>query len=156
MAEIIKISRQQELAAAKRLFLEYEKYLGTDLCFQNFKKELDELPGAYAGPDGGIWLARENEMHVGCIALKRHDKAASEIKRLFVQPEYHGKGIGKALLQTAIASSRRLKYATVKLDVLPKSHEAIRLYHSFGFIQASPYYKTDREVLFFELSLSYE
>ena len=38
---------------------ENEQWLGVDLCFQNFEKELDELPGCNKEPERAIFLAKE-------------------------------------------------------------------------------------------------
>ena len=46
-----------DMAVVRILFQEYADGREFDLCFQNFEQELAELPGRYAPPQGGIWLA---------------------------------------------------------------------------------------------------
>src|ERR1041385_8699601 len=69
--KIIQVESPDQIAQARALFREYEASLGINLCFQNFEKELAELPGAYAEPDGRLLLAHYNGELAGCVALRK-------------------------------------------------------------------------------------
>jgi putative acetyltransferase len=57
MTDIILAATPEHIATARELFLEYQRWLNLDLCFQNFSAELAALPGDYAPPSGRLLLA---------------------------------------------------------------------------------------------------
>ncbi len=141
MTEIIRAQSPDDIDHARALFKEYEAWLEVDLCFQNFAKELAELPGKYAPPEGRLLLAVENGKVAGCVALRRIGDGTCEIKRLFVRPEFRGKGLGRKLAEAIIAEAKLIGYERMRLDTLPpRMNDAIVLYRSLGFVEIEPYY----------------
>jgi len=131
----------QDIDEARTLFTEYSAWLGVNLCFQNFEKELAELPGAYVPPTGRLLLAIENEQVVGCVALRRLEEGTGEMKRLYVRPEFRGKGLGRILTDAIIAAAREVGYQRLRLDTLPgRMDRAIGMYRSLGFRDIEKYY----------------
>jgi putative acetyltransferase len=153
--KFIQASQVDEIDSARELFREYEAWLGLDLCFQNFEKELAELPGAYAPPTGRLLLAFENDQLAGCVALRKLSDGVCEMKRLFLRPQFHGKGRGRELAERIIDEARRAGYQRMRLDTLPEQMgKAIALYRSLGFKEIESYYNNPVSgALFMELVL---
>lgn len=152
MLRIVPADTKEAVNQARALFREYEASLGVDLCFQNFEKELEELPGEYAAPEGRLLLAFLEEASgasmggraapgdlAGCIALRRFDRDICEMKRLYVRSQYRGKGIGRALALAVIAAAQEIGCRRICLDTLPQMDAAQALYHSLGFRDVPPY-----------------
>jgi ribosomal protein S18 acetylase RimI-like enzyme len=121
------------------LFKEYASLLGVDLCFQDFERELKELPGEYAEPDGCILLALLDSTLAGCVALRPFELDVCEMKRMYVRPMFRRKGIGRALAQKVIAEAKQRGYKKMRLDSLPTMTEAQALYRSLGFREIVAY-----------------
>src|SRR5579864_8224730 len=92
-----------QIAQARELFFEYAQSLGFSLCFQNFDKELADLPGDYAPPDGRLLLAEFEGQIAGCVALHKLEPGICEMKRLYLRPQFRGKGLGHLLADRIIA-----------------------------------------------------
>jgi epoxyqueuosine reductase QueG/ribosomal protein S18 acetylase RimI-like enzyme len=127
----------EDLDTVRALFREYEASLSFDLCFQNFEQEVAGLPGRYAPPSGQMLLAKCGSAVVGCVALRQIGEGTCEMKRLFIQPAFRGKGIGKALARAIIEEGRRIGYKSMRLDTAMEP--ARSLYRSLGFREIPPY-----------------
>ena len=138
----------------RSLFVEYERAIGVDLCFQGFAEELATLPGAYAPPRGRILLALLDDEPVGCVALRPVTDDVAEMKRLYVREPARKFGLGHRLARAIVDAARDLGYRAMRLDTLPSMTAAIALYRSLGFVEIPPY--RDNPVpgaLYFEVGL---
>ena len=137
--EIVTAHDKGYIPDVRAIFVEYQEWLGFDLCFQNFEEELEGLPGDYAPPDGRLYLATADSGVAGCIALRKNDEVVSEMKRLFVRPAFRGTGLGRRLAIKVIRAARDIGYARMRLDTLPAMSAAVALYESLGFVEIEPY-----------------
>ncbi len=150
-----------DLDAARELFVEYQRQIGVDLCFQNFAEELARLPGDYVAPAGTLLLAVDDDVRdddvrgeggtggtgggaaacgaAACVAMRRWDDGACEMKRLYVRPAYRGRGLARLLVERAIAWAVAQGYRRILLDTLPTMAAAQRLYEQLGFVDVAPY-----------------
>lgn len=126
-----------DMAEIRALFLEYADFLGFPLCFQGFDRELAELPGCYAPPAGGLWLARIDGAVVGCVGLRPYADGKCEMKRLYLRPQARGLGLGRRLADLCAAAARDIGYPVMRLDTVPKLETAIALYRDMGFVEVS-------------------
>jgi GNAT superfamily N-acetyltransferase len=129
-----------QIAQARELFLEYAQSLGFSLCFQNFDQELADLPGDYAPPDGRLLLAEFEGQVAGCVALHKLEEGICEMKRLYLRPQFRGKGLGRVLADRIIGEARRIGYRRMRLDTVePVMKDAVGMYRRIGFREISAY-----------------
>ncbi|MFZ0734631.1 MAG: GNAT family N-acetyltransferase [Candidatus Sulfotelmatobacter sp.] len=130
----------EHIAQARELFLEYAQSLGFSLCFQSFDKELATLPGHYAPPEGRLLLAECDGEFAGCIALHKLEDSICEMKRLYLRPQFRGKGLGRSLVDRIITEARQIGYSRMRLDTVePVMKDAVGLYRKLGFREIAPY-----------------
>jgi GNAT superfamily N-acetyltransferase len=122
-----------------------------------FEEELASLPGKYVPPTGQLLLATLDEAPAGCVALRAINESACEMKRMFVYPQFHGKGIGRKLAEVLIAEARNFGYTHMLLDTSIRQNKALILYQQLGFQVVQPYYELPKEqrnwLVFMELKL---
>jgi putative acetyltransferase len=135
--------RQAQLprdARRVRLLLEaYVRELGVDLGFQGFSQEVLDLATAYP-PPGGLWLAfGASRAPLGAVGLRPLGGGYAELKRLFVRKEARGRGLGRALVETALGAARAGGFRGVRLDTLQGMDAAQALYAALGFVPIVAY-----------------
>jgi GNAT superfamily N-acetyltransferase len=130
----------EHLDMVRDMFTEYVTMLGVDLSFQNYADEFANLPGKYAPPEGGLFLAHCDGQPAGCVGLRKFADTICEMKRLYVRPEYRGLKIGFALVEKVILAGKDAGYNTMVLDTLASLDTSRKLYYRMGFIEIPPYY----------------
>ena len=146
----IRTATVSDLDEIRAMLREYAAWLEVDLCFQNFERELAELPGEYAPPRGRLLIAEG----AGCVALRPIEEEVCEMKRLYVRPAFRGSGLGRRLVEKLIEDARTIGYRRMRLDTMPKMDSAQRMYASFGFRDIEAYrYNPEPGARFLELLL---
>jgi GNAT superfamily N-acetyltransferase len=90
-------------------------------------------------PFGRFYLAKEGEHVAGVGCLKQLQEQVGEIQRMYVRPEFRGKGIGRLIAERLIAEARSIGYQKLRLESLNFLGSAHTLYRSFGFKEIAPY-----------------
>jgi putative acetyltransferase len=154
------------VARLMRAFVEwhYDRHLSDraiiDSYFdlEKFEAELKGLPGNYGPPGGVLLVAEEDNEIAGCVALRDLGGGNCEMKRMFVFPQFHGRGLGVLLGEAIIREARAIGYRRMMLDTGPEQREAQGLYRRLRFSTTEPYYDLSPELrdwlVFMELDLS--
>lgn len=132
----------EDYALVAQCIRDYLDYLNVDISFQNPALEFASLPIRYGQAGrGACVMAYWDGQFAGSVGLRSLSETRCEMKRMYVYPAFQGHGIGKALAQTVVAAAKRLGYADLVLDTIPRFDRAIALYESLGFVDIPPYYK---------------
>jgi len=76
---------------------------------------------------------------IACGGFKKYDSDSVEIKRMYVKPEYRGRGIASKILQELENWANEIGYSVAILETGSKQHEAINLYRKEGYDQIENY-----------------
>jgi len=138
--QVEKVKTEEDYRQLAGLFREYEKDLGFELTFQNFEDELEHLPQMYGHPAGKAYLLKDDSnRYFGCVAVRNLEQGIGEIKRMYLKPEWRGRGFGKVLMDISLQAARELRYKKVRLDTLDTMHAAIAVYKKAGFYEIPKY-----------------
>ena len=144
----------EHVPVVRALFEEYAAALGVDLGFQDFDRELAELPGEYVPPGGRLLLALDEGNPAGCVALRPFEPGICEMKRLYVRSAFRGTGLGRLLAERIVGAGRDAGYERMRLDTLPAMAAARGLYESLGFMEIEAYRPNPiHGTTYFELAL---
>ncbi|MGC4018840.1 MAG: GNAT family N-acetyltransferase [Muricomes sp.] len=149
------VSGDNYIKEIKSLIETYTASIGQNLDFQNLDEELHDFPSKYSYPKGKLLAAISDENEViGCVAYTKKSDTRSEMKRLYVKPEYRKLKAGRSLAEAIINEARNDGYKEMVLDTLKPLQSAVKLYKGLGFVEISPYYNNPLEdVIYMKLEL---
>ena len=82
---------------------------------------------------GTFLVARDNGRAVGCGAIRMLDASTAEVKRMYVEPEQRGRGVGRAVLGRLETAARQMGVRRLVLETGTSSPDALALYRGAGF-----------------------
>jgi putative acetyltransferase len=114
--------------------------------FQKLVKELDTDLSIRDGADHSFYdqfnkidkikyaiVAFENELPVGCGAIKEYSQDSMEVKRMYVLTNRRGQGIATTILRELEQWAIDLNYKKCLLETGKRQPEAIELYKKNGY-----------------------
>jgi putative acetyltransferase len=104
---------------------------------------------------GTVVIAYAGGQPVGCGCFRPMESDAAEIKRMFVSPEFRGKGISKLILSELERWASENGFARTVLETGKKQLEAVGLYHRMGYTDIPNYgqYEDDENSICMEKNL---
>lgn len=97
--------------------------------------DVDHIGAVYMKcPGSHFWVAESHSGEiVGTIGVQHYDDGVAQIRRLRVRGDYQRRGIGTALLETALRFCHEKNYLKVTLDTFVERSAAVRLFEKFRF-----------------------
>jgi len=89
--------------------------------------------------NGVIYLLVAGEETVGMGELRKLEEGVGEIKRMFIRPEYRGRGYGREMMDRLVDKARELGYHTIRLSTAFFLEASVHIYRSAGFVERDKY-----------------
>jgi putative acetyltransferase len=97
------------------------------------RETLGDPENAILRKGGRVFIAYAQGPAVGCVALIPMGDAIYELSKMAVSPAFQGRGIGRKLLEHAIAQARLLGARSLFLGSNSVLKNAVHLYEALGF-----------------------
>jgi ribosomal protein S18 acetylase RimI-like enzyme len=108
--------------------------------------------------DVAFFIIRENGVLIGCGGVQLFGSSYGEIKRMYIRPQFRGRGFARLMLEHLVEYTRSNGIDVLRLETGIHQHEAIGLYERAGFRSIPPFgeYKPDPLSRFYEKHLTQE
>ena len=118
-----------------RMITEVLDEFGFDFGVGGLERDLEQLEhgGRYHGTEEGFWLLLDEGRVIGSVAIRKKDGMTCELKRLYLQGDYRGQGLGQKLYEFAEECARAARYKKIWLDSSRRFKKAKALYLRNGF-----------------------
>lgn len=140
-------------AACSALYI--EGLTGGKIADNDTAYDIDHIQKAYRDvPGSHFWVAESaHGQIVGTIGVQHLEDGVGEIKRLRVRADYRRRGIGTALLETALEFCQEMSYLKVTLDTFVEREPALRLFEKFRFHVSRTRLVGEKELVYFYLDI---
>ncbi len=94
------------------------------------------LPGSYEDRGGRFWVATETDgALLGTCGVFPVDAATFELRKMYLHPDSRGRGVGRRLLDAAVAFAAGRGASRMVLDTTEQMTRAIAFYEAHGFVR---------------------
>ncbi|MGH9741864.1 MAG: GNAT family N-acetyltransferase [Candidatus Acidiferrum sp.] len=115
----------------------------------------DDFARTYFDDGAGVWLAAMGKNVIGCVALRPISvfPNSGEVKRLYVQSDYRGRGVAAALYDSLEYHAHAYGYQTLYLDTAADMIAAQKFYASLGYEHVARYNENPQAAMFMRKNL---
>ncbi|MBN2271393.1 MAG: GNAT family N-acetyltransferase [Sedimentisphaerales bacterium] len=116
--------------------------------------DLKDISLSYFDRGGAFYVLEDRPGSIiGAYGLYRIDEATCELRKMYLQKSFRGKGLGKLLLEDALKKAKQMGFEKMTLETASVLTEAISLYRSYGFVEYQPSHLSSRCDQAFQLEL---
>jgi len=120
---------------------------------RKYDQDVLHIKETYLDNGGEFLVALLDNKIVGMGGLLKMDDQTAEVKRMRVDVNYQGQGIGSFILEKLIQKAKELGYKKLELDTTENMIAAQRLYEKFGFKEFKRGRAGHLESIFYELDI---
>jgi GNAT superfamily N-acetyltransferase len=97
-------------------------------------RDLLDIHGSYFSSGGTFRVLEIDERLVGTYGLHDEGHGVAELRKMYLDPVYKGRGLGKMLLEDVLITARQRGFRTIILESNSNLVEAAALYRRYGFV----------------------
>ena len=102
------------------------------------REVLEDPHGKIIAKGGRIFMALQDGVAVGCVALLKMDDGGYEVAMMTVSETLRGSGLGRLLMQRCIEAGAELGATRLYLETNSSLAPALGLYRAMGFKDLAP------------------
>lgn len=115
--------------------------------------DIRDIDAVYINNLGAFLVIDIHNQIRGSVGVRRYSKDTAELKRLYIDQEYRGIGLGYTLCMAAIENAMKLGYRFLRLDTTMRFQAAMGLFKKLGFKEIERYNTDPFAEIFMELIL---
>lgn len=101
---------------------------------QGADKDATDLKLNYFNNNGWFQVVEDSGKIIGSVGVYKIDEDECELRKMYLYPEYHGQGIGSALMRNALEKAKELGYEYITLQTNSLLNKALPVYKKYGFV----------------------
>lgn len=101
---------------------------------QGADKDVTDLNLNYFNNNGWFQVVEDSGKIIGSVGVYKIDDDECELRKMYLYPEYHGQGIGSALMRNALEKAKELGYKYITLQTNSLLNKALPVYKKYGFV----------------------
>lgn len=102
------------------------------------REVLEDPQGKIIAKGGRVFIALQDGVAVGCVALMKMDDGGYEVAKMTVSETLRGSGLGRLLMQRCIDAGAELGATRLYLETNSSLAPALGLYRAMGFKDLAP------------------
>ncbi|MDA7921917.1 GNAT family N-acetyltransferase [Verrucomicrobiales bacterium] len=136
--DMIRSATAREEPLIRELVFAILKSYGLEPSPKDTDADLFDLNGFYFDRGGDFSVLLDGEEIIGTVALFNLGNEVCELRKMYLDPNFRRRGLGKQLLEYGLVKARELGFTQVTLETASELKEAVALYKSYGFEPFEP------------------
>lgn len=148
----------QDCEAVTRLVYGVLKEYGLEPAPDATDADLKDIEQSYFARGGMFFVLEDrDDSIIGAYGLYPIENQTCELRKMYLHKSHRGKGLGRLLLDSALAEARKSGFKRMTLETASVLREAIALYESYGFAEYEPDHMAARcdQAYVLELTIDY-